>query len=334
MSELMQALAQAYGVNDRAQMNLYPLQAEMQKVNTFSRPSGHAGNILEGLIDGFRRPGVRDRYESALLEALRSQRGVDSLEAQLQAMQEAAALEEQRAYDAGLSETEHRRRVELQRQKDEAAKERAGMRKPDQITVNTGDKGPQFGRVDPGYVMKQDENGGWYQETIPGSDAHRERIERENKLNAKDSSKAASDLSLLEEVDYARGLLSGNTAGLPGAVSRVVPGSGAVDFEAAIKPILAGLSFDSLQTMRDNSPTGGALGAISERELDLLQSTVAGYDPNMSEQAKARFLDKIERHYQNWYKAAVDGVDPYGEQIQPAGNRSAYEEWKAANGRS
>ena len=47
--------------------------------------------------------------------------------------------------------------------------------------------------------------------------------------------------------------------------------------------IKANLSFNALQEMRDNSPTGGALGQITERELELLGSTVAALDIGMTE---------------------------------------------------
>lgn len=58
-----------------------------------------------------------------------------------------------------------------------------------------------------------------------------------------------------------------------GLLSRVQPaGSPAADLAANLKTIEADTAFNELQAMRDASPTGGALGAISEREIDLLAS--------------------------------------------------------------
>jgi hypothetical protein len=39
----------------------------------------------------------------------------------------------------------------------------------------------------------------------------------------------------------------------------------------ALATIKANVGFDNLQTMRDNSPTGGALGAVTEKEIAFLQ---------------------------------------------------------------
>ena len=61
------------------------------------------------------------------------------------------------------------------------------------------------------------------------------------------------------------------TTGIAGAIlSKLKPGSNAADMQANLDTLTADAAFSSLQTMRDNSKTGGALGAISERELTLL----------------------------------------------------------------
>jgi hypothetical protein len=52
-----------------------------------------------------------------------------------------------------------------------------------------------------------------------------------------------------------------------------VPGSGAADLRALLDTIGANLAFNELGEMRSNSPTGGALGQVTERELALLQAT-------------------------------------------------------------
>lgn len=48
--------------------------------------------------------------------------------------------------------------------------------------------------------------------------------------------------------------------------------------------IKANLGFDQLQTMRDNSPTGGALGQVSDMENRLLQAVQGALDPVMGDQ--------------------------------------------------
>lgn len=70
--------------------------------------------------------------------------------------------------------------------------------------------------------------------------------------------------------------------GYTGSLNRKRPGTAAYDLAADLETLDANAAFKALQEMRDASPTGGALGAISEKELSLLKSTVANLDPDQS----------------------------------------------------
>jgi hypothetical protein len=65
------------------------------------------------------------------------------------------------------------------------------------------------------------------------------------------------------------------------------------DMEAIVKTLKSNLGFQELQKMRDNSPTGGSLGSITEKELDFLQSAVAALDVGMSEEQIIDSLSNI-----------------------------------------
>ena len=54
--------------------------------------------------------------------------------------------------------------------------------------------------------------------------------------------------------------------------------------------------------MRDASPTGGALGQVSERELDLLMSTLSSLDQAQSEPQFLQALSQVEARYTNIIK--------------------------------
>jgi len=58
--------------------------------------------------------------------------------------------------------------------------------------------------------------------------------------------------------------------------------TGASDIRALIKNIEADVAFKTLADMRRNSPTGGALGAISDRELALLAAAEGSINPSLS----------------------------------------------------
>lgn len=58
-------------------------------------------------------------------------------------------------------------------------------------------------------------------------------------------------------------------------IGRITWNENALDLEASLNTLKANLSFGALQAMRDASKTGGALGQVSEQEIELLGSTVA-----------------------------------------------------------
>lgn len=86
--------------------------------------------------------------------------------------------------------------------------------------------------------------------------------------------------------------VSGWTAGL-GSLTAVIPGTPAADLAANLDTLEANLSFERLAEMRANSPTGGALGNITVRELDLLGATIANIRNSQSPEQLRRNLQVI-----------------------------------------
>lgn len=92
-------------------------------------------------------------------------------------------------------------------------------------------------------------------------------------------------------IDQAIKKISPLSAGI-GSVTSIIPQTPARDLAALLKTVKADAAFGALQEMRDNSPTGGALGAIAVPELELLQSKVAALDEGQSPaQLRAQLLD-------------------------------------------
>lgn len=86
--------------------------------------------------------------------------------------------------------------------------------------------------------------------------------------------------------------------GTSGRFMRAIPGSNAgKDMSADIQNLSANFAFDALQAMRDASKTGGALGQVSERELDLLESATANVSPDQSHENFLKNLDKARQAY-------------------------------------
>lgn len=104
---------------------------------------------------------------------------------------------------------------------------------------------------------------------------------------------------VLTQIARARDLATNsNTTGW-GSLLSAAPGSDSANLAATIDQIVANIGFDRLQQMREMSPTGGALGNVTERELALLQSVVASLRQSQSRDQFLNNLGIVERQYQN-----------------------------------
>lgn len=69
----------------------------------------------------------------------------------------------------------------------------------------------------------------------------------------------------------------GRITGIPGMFPNI-PGGGAADVQAKLENLKTQVAFGVLQAMREASKTGGALGAVSDRENTMLSNALASLD--------------------------------------------------------
>jgi hypothetical protein len=94
-----------------------------------------------------------------------------------------------------------------------------------------------------------------------------------------------------------------NVTGFIGNSLSFIAGTPAHDTKMAIETVVSSIGFDRLQKMRDDSPTGGALGQVSERELAQLNASLGNLRQSQSrEQFKAN-LALVKKHYMSAVKA-------------------------------
>gem|GEM_PF-2845113 len=106
---------------------------------------------------------------------------------------------------------------------------------------------------------------------------------------------------LITEIDAIAADASDNggwfETGFFGSRLRDVPGTAAYGLQKRLATLDANAAFRALQQMRESSPTGGALGQITERELDLLKATIADLNPNQSQGDFLAQLAKSREYY-------------------------------------
>jgi hypothetical protein len=108
---------------------------------------------------------------------------------------------------------------------------------------------------------------------------------------------------VIQKVDEALKETGFFSTGLTGEVLGMIPGTKAYDLDATLDTIKANLGFNELQAMRQASPTGGALGQVAVRELEMLQATIASLKKGQSQAKLRNGLNQVKMHYGNWKKA-------------------------------
>lgn len=180
-------------------------------------------------------------------------------------------------------------------------------------TINVGATGIDYGKPPPDMAWKRDANGAVVTDDrgipialpISGTKAYNDM----NKIAA--TSDAIKDQTIvsggvvLGNIDKIRKVMEDSilpTTGIFGQALRNIGGTAALDVNVLLRPIEASIGFERLQQMREASPTGGALGQVTERELDLLKSTLGSLDQAQSEAQFLQTLGQVETMYENIIK--------------------------------
>lgn len=106
----------------------------------------------------------------------------------------------------------------------------------------------------------------------------------------------------VQSVDELMGKVGGMTAGW-GSLMSAIPETQARDFAAELDTLKANVAFNELTAMREASKTGGALGSVAVREMELLQSALGALDPGQSPANLKSQLQKVKDSIGRWESA-------------------------------
>ena len=116
--------------------------------------------------------------------------------------------------------------------------------------------------------------------------------------------------NLLANVAQARRALGFWGTGPGGQVAKGLWGTPAQDLSAAIDGIRSPIVLQALQEARKGSVAGATgFGALSERELNIIASTIASLKQGQSEEELSKNLNRIETHFRR-FAAYNNGLDP------------------------
>jgi len=114
---------------------------------------------------------------------------------------------------------------------------------------------------------------------------------------------------VLENIDTAIQLAGlPRSTGLAGQAFQNLGGTNAKNLSKAIETVSATIGFDRLQRMRDESPTGGALGQVAVQELEALRATMGSLDLTQEKEILVGNLQRVKREYITSMKRIIDAA--------------------------
>lgn len=185
------------------------------------------------------------------------------------------------------------------------------------VNVNTGDSGPQVGTIPQGFALYQREDGGYEMRAIPGGPADIKAQQAEQKAQARHEQQTRYGDVVLQDASRALELVDSGVIPVTGVGSylSVVRGTRAHDLSKLLDSIKSNISFDRLQQLREASPTGGALGQVSDFENRALQSAYGSLEQSQTDE---QFKFNLKR-LMNIYADIIHGPghQPYPDLGQP-----------------
>lgn len=103
-------------------------------------------------------------------------------------------------------------------------------------------------------------------------------------------------------------------AGFVGGNLAQVKGTNAYSVKALVDTVKANIGFETLAQMRKESPTGGALGQVSNQEIDFLQATLANLDQGQTTEDFEAQLTQLE----NIYNQVITKLNAYPDEAKKA----------------
>jgi hypothetical protein len=127
--------------------------------------------------------------------------------------------------------------------------------------------------------------------------------------------------TVTENLDKALDQVNWRSAGFVGEIAGIFGGTEATDLQSTIDTIIANIGFKELQDMRASSPTGGALGQVAVKELEMLQAVLGSLKRSQSPEQLKENIKKVRERYETTYNSIRALYEADGKQMAPIPKR-------------
>lgn len=123
--------------------------------------------------------------------------------------------------------------------------------------------------------------------------------------------------TVTENLDKALEQVNWRSSGFVGELAGLFGGTEATDLQSTIDTIIANVGFKELQDMRASSPTGGALGQVAVKELEMLQAVLGSLKRSQSPDQLRENIKKVRDRYETTYNSIRDLYEAQGKTMAP-----------------
>lgn len=199
------------------------------------------------------------------------------------------------------------------------------MKEAGAMKINLGPNGENFGEPGPGLVWQRDpstrqimldEQGLPIAMPFKGGKAFEENEAKKKADEFNRKAQGQTGSIVIEDIDRALKIIEdspGLSTGIGGQMTSGIGGSPGHNLVALTATIRANTGFDKLQAMRDSSPTGGALGQITERELAFLQAAIGNLENSQNSEQLKFNLKRVRQIYSELVHGVGDAQEPGAE---------------------
>lgn len=198
------------------------------------------------------------------------------------------------------------------------------------VTNNIGPTGVDYGDPEKGLAwarnpdgsVQLDDRGAPIALPYKGGSVYREKQEADEKGEKRQGEKEKYADIVTQDIDRVIDLTEKATipaTGMVGSVAQNIPGTSAHNIQQLATGIRANITFDKLQGMREASPTGGALGQVTDFENRLMAATLGSLEQSQTEEQFLYNLKRVRDIYSRIINEGIKPGDPIVREIQNSG---------------
>jgi len=179
-----------------------------------------------------------------------------------------------------------------------------------------GGKPPQVGSIPQGYelVTGTNEQGETTLRYVPIKGGPADTEKQEEAARERTLRTAGVITGAIDKIQDKLKTTTLPVAGFVGGNLAQVKGTNAYSVRALVDTIKANIGFETLAQMRKESPTGGALGQVSNQEIGFLQATLANLDQGQTTEDFEAQLTQLE----NIYNQVITKLNAYPDEAKRA----------------